>query len=292
SVQLIELIAKNWNFNTEDRDQWLVRILHETISEFQKSYLINLNYFFTKWIISEHQYLHLLAFEMNRNFNSILVKVDDELERNKNPILSLMKEVLDTLDETNTIYVLLRIVGYVINTQSLCKLLLSALAKESITQEIIDLVTNLLVDYVLFNYPGEATEYLNKRRKIEKISTIECDVIDQALSKSKKYLDNRNQLPLLKEFQVPIQKTYLYRLARWKQQNEIREAGEAKSIFRFIMPERLFLYGKAVSSEQKGEITQPTPLIPMSTSYEIPQGELIDPIGQVLLRLHWKQIGL
>ena len=292
TVQIIELIAKYWNFNTEDRDKGLVGSLHETIFKFQKSYLINLNYFFTTWIASEHQYLHLLAFELNSNFNSILVKVDDTLERNKDPILALRKEVVDTLDETTTRYVLLRIVGYVINTQSLCKLLLSALAKEPISQEIIDLVTDLLVDYVLFNYPGEATEYLNTRKKINNITKVEYDVIEQALSKSKEYLDNRNKLPALKEFQAPIQKTYLYRLAKWKQQNEIREAGEAKSIFRFIMPERLFLYGKAVSSEQKGEITQPTPLISMSTSYEIPQGELIDPLGQAWSRIHWQQIGL
>jgi len=292
TVQLIELIAKNWNFNNKYGDKGLVESLYESIFALQKLYLINLNYFFTNWIASKHQYLHLLAFELNSNFNSILVKVDDTIERNKDPILALRKEVLDTLDETTTICVLLRIVGYVINTQSLCKLLLSALAKEPISQEIIDLVTDLLVNYVLFNYPGEATDYLNARRQIESITKVERDVIDQALSTSKEYLDNRNKLPPLKEFQASIQKTYLYRLAKWKQQNEIREAGEAKSIFRFIMPERLFLYGKAVSSEQKGEITQPTPLIPMSTSYEIPQGELIDPLGQAWSRIHWQQIGL
>lgn len=53
------------------------------------------------------------------------------------------------------------------------------------------------------------------------------------------------------------------------------------------MPEVLFLYGKSLCSEYQREISKPTPLIPLSASYEIPNRELIDPVGQTWRRKHF-----
>lgn len=292
ALGLIEAVAKNWNFNDAEDNQGLIKGLNQTIIELSNSRLESLSYFFTKWIASKSIKLHLLAFELNKHFLLIPVRVGDTLETSKNPLLELSKEVLDSLDETTTIYVLLRIAGYEINTFSLCKLLLSALNRDSIEEKVVNIVIELLVEYVLFNYPREATEYLNNRKQAESITDLEIQVIEKSLSSSQEYLENRNKLPALKEFQASTQQAYLYRLAKWKQQNELKEAGEKQSIFRQLMPEVLFLYGKQLCSEYKGEIPKPTPMIPLSASYEIPNGELIDPLGQTWRRMKWRQVGL
>jgi hypothetical protein len=246
----------------------------------------------TQWVASRKQYLHFLAFDLNSYFYCIPVKVGDTLETSKNPTLVLSKEVLDTLDEETTSYVLCRIAGYVIDASSLCALLLSALQREPLLQPIIELVTELLISYVLFNYPGEAGEYLKNKAKADDITEIEAKVIQEALSQSQSYLENRTKLPRLKEFQPSTQKAYLYRLAKWKQQKEMSERAEEHSVFRKIMPSVLFLYGKATVTEREGKFTDPIPFVSISASTEIPQGELIDPIGQAYLRIWWQNIGL
>ncbi|MBW4575244.1 MAG: hypothetical protein KME08_08165 [Aphanothece sp. CMT-3BRIN-NPC111] len=292
ALQLVEAVAGRWYFEHCEENERLIEGLNNTFTK-----LINLQakillFSFTKWIASKKQYLHFLAFEINSYFNSIPVKVGNTLQRDKNPSVILSKEVLDTLDEETTAYVLYRITGYVIDAPSLCALLLSALQREPFSQQIIYLITNLLIKYVLFNYPGEAGEYLKDRAKTEGITEIEAKVIQEALSQSQSYLENRTKLPRLKEFQPSTQRTYLYRLAKWKQQKEMMEQVEEQSVFRKIMPSVLFLYGKATATEREGKLTDPMPFISISTETEIPQGELIDPIGQAYLRMQWRSAGL
>lgn len=294
AIQLIKEIANRWNFDNEDDDTGIVAGLRTTTRQLVNYHIDSLNFFLTKWIASKNTKLHLLTFELNSHFNSIPVKVDndDSIKRNKQPVFILNKDALNTLNETTIIHVLLRIAGYVCHTQSLCLLLLSVLSRTNLTQKIIDSVIDLLYNYVLFNFPGEGKEYLENRKQKDNLSPIELQVIDKVLLESKKYLENRSKLPPLKEFQASTKNTYIYNLARWEQQEKLREEGNKKSVLMSILPERLFIYGKAVSSDREGEITDPMPLIPISASYEIPQGELLDPLGQTWTRVRWRQIGL
>ncbi|MBD2043244.1 hypothetical protein [Microcoleus sp. FACHB-672] len=291
ALQLVEAIAAHWYFEHHEGNERLVEGLNQIFYGLRNLQRKTLIFSFTRWVASREQYLHFIAFELNNYFTSIPVKVGDRLERAKNPTLVLSKEVLDTLDEETTSFALCRIVGYVIDAFSLCALLLSALQREPASQLIIDLVTNLLTSYVLFNYPGEAGEYLKDRAKADDVTEIETKVIQEALSQSQSYLENRTKLSRLREFQPSSQRTYLYRLAKWKQQKGIIEQVEEQSILK-IIPSVLFLYGKATAMERDGQFTDPTPFVPISASTEIPQGELIDPVGQAYLRRQWQYAGL
>jgi len=44
--------------------------------------------------------------------------------------------------------------------------------------------------------------------------------------------------------------------------------------------------------EQDGEYTEPSELGEFAVETELPRGELIDPIGQQIQRLHWQSVGL
>ena len=81
-------------------------------------------------------------------------------------------------------------------------------------------------------------------------------------------------------------------MAQQKHQKEMWEQTKKKLIFMQIMPLVIFPYGKATAREQGGQITDPIPFVSTSASAEIPQGELIDPVGQTYRRIQWRNIGL
>jgi hypothetical protein len=291
-LDLVEFIAKNWYSSNHINSEKLIDGLDSTFSHLNHSQHEKLSFRFTQWIASEKLYLHLLAFETVSYFNSIPLFVNGQLEQDKNPTLTLSKEALDTLKNEEIANILKRIVGYVIDPSYLCALILSVLKRENISQTIIDLIHDLLSSYVLFNYPCEASQYLAKRSQQENINETEKSLIQKSLSKSQEYLENRNKLPKLQEFQPPSQRVYFHNIAKLEQQNEINKRLEEQSIWSQIMPSRLFLYGKSTSTEEQGEFTEPRPFIELSSSVEIPQGELICPVFQNFQRMQWRCVNL
>jgi hypothetical protein len=293
-LDLVGFIAKNWYSSNHINREKLTEGLDSTFSHLNHAQNEKLSFRFTQWIASEKLYLHLLAFEIVSYFNSIPILINGQLEQDKNPtfILILNKEALDNLKDEEIVNILKRIVGYVIDPSYLCALILSVLKRDNISKKIIDVVDDLLTNYVLFNYPGEASKYLTKKSQQENINEIEKTLIRQSLLKSQEYLKNRNKLPKLKEFQPPSQRVYFHNIAKFEQQNEISKRLEEQSVWSQIMPSRLFLYGKSTSTEEQGEFTEPRPFIELSSSVEIPQGELICPVFQNHQRMQWRCVSL
>ena len=174
----------------------------------------------------------------------------------------------------------------------MCNFLLSILQKEHISESTINLVKRFLSGYVLFNYPNEAKKFVNSRIQKNELTELQERVAQEALSEFQNYTDARQALPTLKEFQISANRAYLYRLAQQRKQKKIQDESENKSVFSQFMPKRLFLYGKTISWEKESEFTEPQPLIPMSVSAELPQGEFIDPVGQAFNRCIWMSEGL
>jgi hypothetical protein len=291
-LDLVEFIAKNWYYSNHINGEKLTKGLDSTFSCLNNLQNEKLSFRFTQWIASEKLYLHSLAFEIVSYFNSIPILINGQLEQDKNPTFILNKRALDNLKDEEIVNILKRIVGYVIDSSYLCALILSVLKRENVSQKIIDVIDDLLTNYVLFNYPGEASKYLNKRSQQENINETEKLLIQQSLLKSQKYLENRNKLPKLKEFQPPSQRVYFHNIAKFEQQNEISKRLEEQSIWSQIMPSCLFLYGKSTSTEEQGEFTEPRPFIELSSSVEIPQGELICPVFQNHQRMQWRCVNL
>lgn len=293
AINLLVKIATRWDFKVNGGFRNLVESLHQTIIQLSNSQLDILKLFFTQWIASNNYYLHHLAFEINYYFNHIPVMVNDRLEKSNKPTLTLSKQALDTYDEDTICNLMCRIVGHVIiDAESMCALLLSALQQEPTSQKVVKFIKDLLVRYVLYNYPSEAGEYLKEKAEQADLTIIECSVIQEVLAESNYYFEERQKLPRLKELQPPSQRTYLLRLAKWKQQKVIMQDAEKKPVFTQILPPVVFLYGRSVLIERDNGDTELMPFISFSASCEIPQGELIDPIGQEYLRMNWRLVGM
>ncbi|MEO0933727.1 MAG: hypothetical protein AAFY21_08205, partial [Cyanobacteria bacterium J06641_2] len=281
----------------------------------------------TRWFASSDIQLHLAGSNVIHFFNSIPVgddtvalAADDKLHsahsrgntpevsssanhhqettevvRKKafaNRVFTLSKEVLDTLDEQTVVCVLYRLAGYITDAPSLAALLLSAIKRETYSPDITKLIVGLLSEYVLYNYPRDAGEYLKSRMKKNDVTEIELNVIQEALNYSDAYFEARQKLPRLKELQPPSQRTYLLQLAKWKQQNAMMEETEQRSVLSSLFPTVKLKHGRAVSYERDGNFTEPYKLASFSYEYELPQGEFIDPLGQAYQRFLWQKVGL
>lgn len=77
-----------------------------------------------------------------------------------------------------------------------------------------------------------------------------------------------------------------------KQQAAISEEADKRSVLASLFPRIPLKYGRSFFMEKDGEYTEPSELEEISHSVELPRGELIDPIGQQIKRLHWQSAGL
>jgi hypothetical protein len=233
---------------------------------------------------------HFDAIPAFKRSNQTTGVVDEE--EVKSPVLTLSKKVLDTLDEQTVIYVLCRVMGYVTDARSLAALLLSALGREPYSPNIAGYVTELLVEYVLYNYPRDAGEYLRSRMEGGDVTQTELQVIQTALEHSDAYFKARQNLPRLKEFHPPSQRVYRLQLAHWKQQIAMKQEVEQRSLLMSLFPTVPIKYGRGSFLEQEGTFTEPSKFGTFSHEMELPQGEFINPLGQIHQRIRGQSVGL
>ena len=299
ALQLVEFIALGWDYSSGEQAS-LPKILDRTFIELYNNHLNALNAIITRWFASHNKQLHLAGNDVIRLFNSIPVpEIDEDTTKIvhkktvKNPrSITLHKEVLDTLDEQTVVWVLYRLAGYITDIASLPALLLSALNREIYSLNIASLIVEFFSEYVLYNHPHDAGDYLKSRMKDDDVTEAELNVIQEALNRSDAYFDARQKLPYLKELKPSSQRTYLLQLAKWKQEVLIMKKAEQSSVFASISPTVKLKYGCAIAYERDGDFTEPSQMATFSYEAEFPQGEFINPLGQFRMRLQWQNVGL
>lgn len=239
----------------------------------------------TRWFASSELRLHRAARDViHRYYNPIETKVAP---------LSLSKMVLDGLAEQTVAYVLQRIMGHVaLGGRLLAGLLLSALRREPCSPSLAEFVAAALGGHVLYNFPGEAGDYLRSRVESEDAPELEANVARAALERSETYYESRKDLPAVKELQPPSQRVYLLRLAQNKRQAAAVEEADKHSVVMSLATRIPLKYGRGFFMEQGEDFTEPSGLGEISYSMEMPRGELIDPVGQEIRRMEWRSVGL
>ncbi|MGF2010739.1 MULTISPECIES: hypothetical protein [unclassified Nostoc] len=299
ALQLVEFIALSWDYSSGEQAS-LPKIIDSTFIELHNNHLNALNSTITRWFASHNKQLHLAGSDVIRFFNSIPVHESDDdttklvhkkTAKNRRSI-TLNKEVLDTLDDQTVVWVLYRLAGYITDIASLPALLLSALNREIYSLNIASLIVEFFSEYVLYNHPHDAGDYLKSRMKDDDVTEAELNVIQEVLNRSEAYFDARQKLPYLKELKPSSQRTYLLQLAKWKQQDLIMKKADQNSVFASISPMVKLKYGHAIASERDGDFTEPSHMATFSYEAEFPQGEFINPLGQFSMRFQWQNVGL
>jgi hypothetical protein len=301
ALDIIETLAINWEYHGDREETELPAILDTTFLDLYNNHRDVLMKGITRWFASNNQHLNLAAFKVQQYFSKISLTTSDD-ETNKEAVhreiensleMTLSKQILDALDEHQVINLIYRLVGYIVlDAYSLSSLLLSVLRREQNASTINSLVTHLLANHVLYNYPGDGRRFFEYFLGLEAISELEKEVIYAALKHSDLYFEARKNLPYLKEFKPSSQRLYLLQLAEWKHQSLIMDEARKRSVFSFMTTNIPLKYGRSFSIERDGSFTEPSKLSSFHHEQELPCGELIDPIGQLIQRLKWKTVGL
>ncbi|MBW4694203.1 MAG: hypothetical protein KME27_20865 [Lyngbya sp. HA4199-MV5] len=295
AIQVIEALALNWDYGNSV-DNTLPDVTQYTLAELFNHRCDNLAAALTQWFASKIPRLHRAAYEIEHSFTSPpSANPNESGESNLEPPILLNKAVLDSLDELTFHQMLCHIAGYVTGGVSLTALILSAVQREPLSQAIANQIVMLLSDYVLYDYPSKARAYLNQRLTADNLLEVESQIIQTALNRFDRYLQARQSLPPLKELQAPPNRIYAYYQAQWKQNADIVEQAKERSIFRSIFGGREIpiKYGKASAhfEDATQRISEPMRFAPMSYEYDVPQSDVIDPVGRAYQRWRWRLAG-
>ncbi len=285
-IEFMEAMVVGRDYGARGEEGDLPEMLSSTFSELMVNHPEAFSTAVTRWFASTERRLHCAARDVVSHYRSRTVDGGSPWPR-------LSKPVLNEFDEQTVLYALQRIMGHVVvGGHFLAALLLSAVRRESCSPNFLNFVTEALGEHVLYNFPGEAGDYLRGRIDADDASEAEREVAQAALDYSEGYFMALGNLPRLEEFRPPWRRLYPLRLARLKQRAEISEAAYERSVFADLFSEIPLKYGRSFFMERDGEYTEPSELGEISVGMELPCGELIDPIGQQIQRMHWLSVGL
>lgn len=273
---VVEVLGK---FASSPTDGNLTEVFDSSVSRLHEAYPEKFEATVTEWFASSDPRLHLAAADLaDHHFHA----TDTE----EQPVFALSEDVLESLALEEVMNVLQRVVGYVSGSRSLASLVSSVLRRDPCPEELQQFVADLLVGHVLYNYPGEAREYLDRRLDADDVLQVEEEVIREACNEIDAYFDELGELSPLKELRPPSTHLSQIRRARQQQQSKAMEKAREGSVFMSLVESVPLKYGDQFYRIGDEGPTEPAPLGKISSGFEIPRGELIDPVGQAYKRLH------
>lgn len=257
-----------------------------TLQSLQENFFEDLQAALTRWLSTPKPKLHRAA--------SDLYQWHDGLNRTvaKRPP-SLSKTVLDQLSEHEVIWIVLRVCGYSAGGgELLASLVLSALRRDSVSEDLADAIEEMLREYVLYNYPQGGRKALNRILEEEDVPEVAERMARKAMERSEQYYERIRKLPRLKEFAPPSSRVYQLRRAQQQRRSEMMEQVRSQSALLNLVSRLPLKYGNAFFSEQEpGEFTEPSGLDQFSHSVELTRGAYADPVRLAYKQAEWRRVG-
>ena len=280
----LENFVTSREYGGEDEDAGLLNVLGDTVAALRRTASDLLEGAITRWLESSDYRLHRAA-------SDLLAHGHDGTPESEAPVLKLSKRVLDSLDESTVMLVVMRVLGYVDRGRPLAAAVASALQRELLTPELTSFVEDALSEHVLYNYPGSAGKYL-KTLEIGEVPETAHKAIQRAMARSEEYFQGLSKLPSLKELRPPTHRMARLGVAQRKWQAAIMEQARKRSVLSLLAHHVPLKFGASFFTEIEGTFTEPTRLGSISHELELARGERVDPLGQQLQRLRWRSSGL
>jgi hypothetical protein len=195
--------------------------------------------------------------------------------------LRLDKGRIDQLSAIDLVFLARRMLGYVHDRAQLTSLSLSLLQANDAEGRIYPMLRDVLVNQIGYDYPGSTMESL---REAAEASASEkdkgflfevVDEIDQAIAA-------RASLPRLSELHPSPKLRQLLARARAKQMDASYEKAQEKSVFSQMVTRIPLKAGSGTFSYRDSNFDPPMKLSSASISFELPQREALDPIGNAM----------
>lgn len=204
--------------------------------------------------------------------------------------LVLDPAILNELDANGMLFLVRRILGYIVGDDAQIGLIFSLVRTRDAKVRTLGLVADVLRTHVGYDYPHQTIEFLQARQaspdEDEEVKKLCAEVIAALQS----HLADLDALPWLKELVPPSGKSYRFAKERAKQMNEAFEDASKDSIWRQITSRVVLKAGLRSFQTINGQYTTPMELKSVSHSMALPRSEIADPAGAARDRYFFKTV--
>ena len=194
------------------------------------------------------------------------------------------RAVLDNATEADLLYLVKRMLGFLLEPKQMISLALSLLDLRNAKERVLPFLRWMLYEEIGYDYPGTTSDALQKRAAQE----IDADVrklLGNIAEQLEADMSALEALPRLRELRVPMALRRDLAKARAKaMQSSIREA-QKQSVFARLVTHVHIKAGETSFQHHGDSWTEPMHFASHSVSFEMPRREVLDPVGNAYRRL-------
>lgn len=205
--------------------------------------------------------------------------------------LFLDLDSIDALDTPGLAKLTRRILGLCVFGPLLCSLIFSLTRLKDAETRVYSIVGDIFGNFISDEFPNTTRDFLQCRLTDSAVGTPLRSLIEGLLRHMSERENVYDELPTLNELRPAHEKLQSYRVAKLKEQKEILEQADRQSVLGSLFSTVNLKYGRAVSTEIQGRLTEPTHLKQISYSIELPRSELRDPVAGILRRDRFLKAG-
>jgi len=305
--------SANWNYNNAALSNSMEMVIRHLVDKspelaikFWNAWILNEKNDINKLTIFKHKITNLyaknpaiieqwitLSFRSaNGRFHEAMFVVISELYVSGFKRPSLNKDLLNTYNFYEIKYILFKIFAHIHSKEPLESLVFSMLNKEPFDYNVAQLIANAFTQYICYHYGGSYS-YLKKQESSADEELLE--VLKAILKSLDEYNHYLKDIPKVNELKWQNKQGVSFVDAKMKRISKEFHEGMEKNLedsIRAFAKNINLKGGKKFFSKHKGKYTTPTPLQNMGTSFELPVGQFIDPVKEIMKRIEWRNYKL
>jgi len=292
-----EIFLSYANIDTEVR---IINNIEQILIEYlEKDEYIFIETFLDSWINNSNIYNNELSsffveFSENENFSKYITnalncenyKVHLFISKNSTKT-KLNKEVMETFTFDDFLYVCRKILGYFYEFDTQVEMIFSILSVENLSNEVKNLVVEILVNYLGENYSLDTIEYFDKLDE-KVLNANEKDVKNIVLKSLNKRNDEWKELPRLKELNPPNHENRIISRVQGIVMSKAMLKSEENSFLSKLFTTIPIKHGRGWFSEFHDNFTEVSYMQNHSHSITVPTATRIHPIHYEFERYNFK----
>ena len=240
----------------------------------------------TRWFTSRESRLILAAADL-------VSRLVSESRRDSDRVIQLDKSELGNLTDEDVQQVVCAIIGFVQDYGAMASLLISVLSRGDLSSSVLILIDSGLAEVALYNKPLSVGEYLRDVVAKTDTSANVRQLIEQVLARTDQYFVPLENRPDVKELMPPDIRAERFRSAEESQRYRVyQKIMFDESGFMGMIPTVPVKYGRSTIPSGFGSVESSQPMMSVRTDVELPRGEIIDPVGQMINRARWCQMAI
>jgi len=227
--------------------------------------------------------------EDNSIFQINVVELLKIISNQTNSNIFYDKDTLNKYHFDDLLFLAQKTIGYIFDRKILTSLVLSFLKVEHDKEKILLMVHDILVGEIGYDYPGSTIKDCHSYAEKEEDSEL-ASFISSIASEIEKRNKAYESLPLANDLYPSAQLTRKFVTAHAKQMGKSFEGERKKSIFYNIFSEISIKAGSSTMRYIGDSFSKPMGFHALSTSVELPKREVLDPIGNSVRLLMFRNV--